>query len=71
MVQEPAQEPMAGAVYFHALMDEMPKLMGMSSRTLDRDEVKGSIFYNYMARHSFLVSLLLYLSASFHFAFVS
>ena len=68
MVQESTQESIAGAIYFHALMDEMPELMGTSARTLDRDDVKGSTLYNYMARHSFLVSFLLYLLAFFYFA---
>ena len=46
---------MVGTFYFHALMDEMPKLMGTSSRTLDRDDMKGSVLYNYIACYNFLV----------------
>ena len=47
---------MAGATYFHALLDEMPKLMGTFARPLDREEMKVMAFYNYIACHNFLVS---------------
>ena len=47
---------MAGTVYFHALMEKMPELMRTFARPLDRDEMKETTLYNYIAYHNFLVS---------------
>lgn len=60
--RELAQEPMPGSAYFHALMDQMSEVVGTSAKSLDREEMRGEVLDNYIARHNFLVR-----SSSFSF----
>lgn len=54
---ETTLKPMAGGVYFDALLNDMSSIMDSSARSLEHKGMTETTLHDYLAHHSLLTSL--------------